>query len=440
MRFNLIFLLAVCVSHYALAETTDKKLKQKGPGTFATPILDEVDVTTDVTADVTTGKVTAPAPSNEVTLLFAGDAMQHQAQFKSAYNPESKLYEYDNNFRFFEPIIEQADIAVVNLETTLGGKPYKAFPQFSSPDSFAKQLQTSGFDVVMLANNHSNDSWQRGVNKTINTLDDMGFVHSGTYKSKIEHDKHTPLMIKKNGLNLAFLNYTFATNGIASVFKEQTKLISYNQMRKDIRKAKTKQADSIIVYIHWGDEYQTQPSAYQQDVAQFLIDSKVDLIIGSHPHVIQPMIWQKPVGNQSEYLLAYSLGNFISNQRDLQQAGGALLQVTLKKQNGQTHIKNAGYYLSFVERAKLEDSYTHQVVPVRAFERKIEALQWDQYGMLLRYAVWADQFLKANNINVHEYQFKNDQWVLSENSKSENSKSENTKVAVKQKPVEAKSK
>jgi len=302
----------------------------------------------------------------------------------------------------------------VNLETTLGGAPYKAFPQFSSPDSFAKQLQTSGFDLVMLANNHSNDSWQRGVNKTINTLDDMGFAHSGTYKSKEEHDKHTPLMIKKNGLNLAFLNYTFATNGIDSVFTEQTKLISFNQMRKDIRKAKANKADSIIVYIHWGEEYKTQPSEYQQSVANFLIESNVDLIIGSHPHVVQPMIWQKLTDEKEEYLLAYSLGNFISNQRDLQQAGGALLQVTLKKNEGETSIQNAGYYLSFVDRTKSQNGFKHQVLPVRLFERQVDAIDWYQYGMLLKYAVWASDYLNANNQNVPEFKYQKNKWVLSD--------------------------
>ena len=266
----------------------------------------------------------------------------------------------------------------------------------------------------MLANNHSNDSWQRGVNKTINTLDKMGIKHSGTYKSKIQHDKNTPLMIKKNGLNLAFLNYTFATNGIKSVFKEQTKLISFKQMRKDIRKAKINKADSIIVYIHWGEEYKTQPSQYQKDVTAFLIKSKVDLIIGSHPHVIQPMIWQKSTDTTAEYLVAYSLGNFISNQRDLQQAGGALLQVTLKKRGSKTSIQSAGYYLSFVDRPKSERGVKHQVLPVRLFERQVDALKWDQYGMLLKYAVWASDFLKTNNQNINEYKLQNEKWSLTE--------------------------
>ena len=389
MRVLFLSLSVLCSSHFAFADTTNPS------------------ITPEVKTEINT-----PSPSNEVTLLFAGDAMQHAAQFKSAYNPKTKQYEYDDNFIHLNPIIEKADIAVVNLETTLGGKPYKSFPQFSSPDNFAKQLQQSGFDIVMLANNHSNDSWQRGVNRTIDVLDEIEFAHAGTYKSKEEHDSNTPLMIKKNGLNLAFLNYTFATNGIASVFDEQTKRISFNQMRIDIRKAKAKKADSIIVYIHWGDEYKTQISQYQKDVANFLIDSQVDLIIGSHPHVIQPMIWQKPAKKQHEYLIAYSLGNFISNQRDLQQTGGALLQVTLKKTKAKTNIQNAGYYLTFVNRAQLETKFQHQVLPARLFERQIDALQWDQYGMLLKYVVWANNFLNENNVNVPEFQYQNKKWVL----------------------------
>ncbi|BCE03809.1 CapA family protein [Marinicellulosiphila megalodicopiae] len=356
-------------------------------------------------------------PSYEVTLLFAGDAMQHAAQFNSAYNQTSKTYDYDQNFIEFEPIIKQADIAIINLETTLGGKPYAAFPQFSSPVSFAKQLQTSGFDIVMLANNHSNDRWQRGVNRTINQLDKMNFTHSGTYKTKADHDENVPLMIEKNGLNLAFLNYTFATNGIDSVFTQQVKRIKFDQMRKDIRKAKKLNADSIIVYIHWGDEYQTDISKYQQDVAAFLIESKVDVIIGSHPHVVQPMIWQKEQDNQKEFLLAYSLGNFISNQRDLQQSGGALLEVTLKKIHNKTNIKQAGYYLSFVKRELKENGFDYQVLPVRLFEKQVDALQWDQYGMLLKYLIWAKDFLDENNQNVPEFQFINNQWGIPKSSK-----------------------
>ncbi|MDR1682164.1 MAG: CapA family protein, partial [Candidatus Symbiothrix sp.] len=179
--------------------------------------------------------------SQEITLLFAGDAMQHQKQLDAAYR--NGKYDYSSYFRYIQPEIEAADLAIVNLETTLGGKPYKGYPMFSSPDAFAETLKTAGFDVFLNANNHILDRFSKGVNRTLNVLDSLEVQHTGVFRDSLERENHYPLMIYQKGFRIALLNYTYATNGIEAKPPVTVNYIDTIQIYNDIQKAKNQFPD-----------------------------------------------------------------------------------------------------------------------------------------------------------------------------------------------------
>ena len=150
--------------------------------------------------------------AQEIRLLFAGDAMQHKPQIDNAFR--NGEYDYSSYFRHISYEISRADLAIVNLEGPLGGKPHKGYPQFSIPDEFAVALKDAGFSVFLTANNHAADCYSKGIKRTIDVLDSLGVYHTGTFKNSLEHEQDYPLIIEKNGIRMVFLNYTYDTNGI----------------------------------------------------------------------------------------------------------------------------------------------------------------------------------------------------------------------------------
>ncbi len=135
-------------------------------------------------------------------------------RYWSAENRESKTYDYNEVFRYIKPVISEADIAIANFEVTLAGPPYKGYPQFSSPAALAAACRNAGIDYLVTANNHSADRGKNGITGTINRLDSIGIPHTGTFLNKASRDTLQPLLITKNGISLALLNYTYGTNGI----------------------------------------------------------------------------------------------------------------------------------------------------------------------------------------------------------------------------------
>lgn len=140
--------------------------------------------------------------------------MQHDGQIAAALNPATNTYDYDDGYKFVKPIINQYDIRVANLEVTLAGKPYKGYPQFSAPDELAEVLVSSGFNVILTSNNHSCDRGDKGVIRTLDVLDELGVMHTGTFRNQAERDANYPLMIEREGMKIALLNYTYGTNGL----------------------------------------------------------------------------------------------------------------------------------------------------------------------------------------------------------------------------------
>jgi len=295
--------------------------------------------------------------SNRLTLVFAGDIMGHDSQIASAKYEEA--YNYDTCFSFLQPYIASADIAIANLEVTLAGPPYKGYPRFSSPDELAFAARGAGFDLFITANNHSLDRNKEGLERTIDVLDKGKILRTGTFKNDSERLLDYPLIIEKNNIRLAILNYTYGTNGLKT---EEPNIVNYTdreQIAKDLEKAKFAEPDFIIVTMHWGLEYQRSENIEQRELAEFIAKNGADAIIGSHPHVVQPV--NKIHNGSNETLVVYSLGNFISNQRKRYTDGGILFELELEKKQ-KTRIIDYNYLPFWVYKPPRIDGGEHFVL------------------------------------------------------------------------------
>lgn len=288
----------------------------------------------------------APGEPQRAEILFAGDAMQHQAQLDRALElGEGKYYDYSGCFTYIAPEITAADYAVCNLEVPLGGGPdYSGYPCFSAPDSYAKALKDAGFDLFLTANNHCLDRRDKAARRTLLALDSLGIDHIGTYHDSIGRRQLVPFIKDINGFKVGFLNYTYGTNGIPPNDGMEVALIDKDRIAEEMQETRNAGAEILVVTIHWGIEYVLLPNSNQKNIAQFLIDQGADLIIGGHPHVIQPMEIVRNEKEDKDVLLVYSLGNLISNMKTADTRGGALVRAVIERGNdGKARFKSADY-------------------------------------------------------------------------------------------------
>lgn len=264
-----------------------------------------------------------------IKLIFVGDMMSHMPQVKAAWNPLSNTYEYKHWFQYIIDTISQADITIANLETPLAGEPYSGYPQFSAPDAFAMDLQAAGFDVLVTSNNHTVDKGFKGLSRTLDILDTLHIMHTGSFRSQIEKDSLYPLIIIVKGISIALLNYTYGTNGIPVPKPGIVNLINKEMIAKDIAKAKLLGAKIIIPIMHWGVEYQTKEHSSQTQIASYCKELGADAVIGMHPHVVQPIRYIS--NNQGTMPVAYSLGNALANMRERYKDGGIMVECTISK-------------------------------------------------------------------------------------------------------------
>ena len=286
-------------------------------------------------------------PQEEATIVFAGDAMQHKSQLENA-SRGGGVYDYSETFAEIAPWVQSADYAVVNLETTLGDHNFSGFPMFCSPDSYASALKDAGFDLFLNANNHTLDRRDNGLRRTVRVLDSLGVAHTGTYTDAAARNASMPLVRDINGFKVAFLNYTYGTNGIDIQGNVVVDYIDRAKIHTDIQAARRKGADLVVACMHWGVEYQLVQNKEQELLADWLVDEGVDLVIGGHPHVIQPMQMRRAKDGR-QVLVVYSMGNFISGMRKPDTRGGAMVRVKVGWQNGKPVVKSAGYKLVFVQ-------------------------------------------------------------------------------------------
>jgi Putative enzyme of poly-gamma-glutamate biosynthesis (capsule formation) len=223
------------------------------------------------------------AQNDTLRLVFAGDIMGHAPQISSALQSNGQ-YDYSPCFKYVKPTLEAADIAIGNLELTLPGKgPYTGYPMFRSPDALATALKGAGFDVIVTANNHSNDARGPGVTSTIETLRKEGLLQTGTFKDQRDRNTLYPLMLYKNGFKIALLNYTYDTNGVPTEAPTVVNLINYDLMAADLAEARARKPHYIIVVMHWGLEYQLNESEDQRKQARFLIEHGADMVSRGAP-------------------------------------------------------------------------------------------------------------------------------------------------------------
>ena len=332
--------------------------------------------------------------NNEVNLMFVGDAMQHTPQLTAARQADG-TYDYSRCFTHVEGDIRWADYAVVNLECPLGGAPYTGYPAFSAPDAYARQLYTSGFDLFLTANNHCLDRRDRGLKRTCMALDSLGIPHIGTYVNAEARSRQVPFITTIKGVRFAFLCYTYGTNGIPVQDDAVVDLIDRNRIAADLAAARRAGAQVLCVTLHWGIEYQLKPVESQRTLADWLVEQGVDLIIGGHPHVVEPMEMRHSKAYDKDVLLVYSLGNFISNQNDIDSRGGALVKVSVTMQGSKPHVHGARYKLFFVQKPSYRGE-NYVLVP----ENRPELLRPDCRAEFGRFMSRTHELVTSHNVNV----------------------------------------
>lgn len=267
-----------------------------------------------------------------VRLFFGGDLMQHLPQVTAARSGDG--FDYTPVFEALAPRMHRADLAVVNLETTLTHEePYTGYPLFRSPVQLADAMREAGVDVAVLANNHCCDGSGTGIRTTIGALDRCAIRHTGVYADSLDCKANNILHFTLRGIHLALLNYTYGTNGMPVPRGTVVNRIDTLQMAADLHAARSQGAECVAVCIHWGNEYERRENASQRALARFMRRHGADLIIGSHPHVVQPC------EADSASVVVYSLGNLVSNQRKRYCDGGIAAEVEV--------IRHADGHLTF---------------------------------------------------------------------------------------------
>ncbi len=283
------------------------------------------------------------------SLAAIGDVMCHNTQYMDAYNSSTDSYDFSYVFEDIETYIQSADISIGSLETTFAGKDrgYSNYPTFNSPEQLAYDLSEMGLDVLSTAGNHALDKGFSGLSNTLDVLDDANISHSGTYRT--QEDRDSVLIKDVNGVKVAILSYTYGTNGIPVPSDKEfcVNLIDKDLIKKDIENAKSQNADVIISCMHWGIEYQTTPNDEQEDLADFLFENGVDIILGNHPHVLQPMEKRSVTladGTVKDCFVVYALGNFICDQNSENTRNSIILNLDITKNaDGKISIDKVDY-------------------------------------------------------------------------------------------------
>ncbi|MBE6904005.1 MAG: CapA family protein [Ruminococcaceae bacterium] len=294
----------------------------------------------------------------EIKISFYGDLLIHDTVFKAAKQADGS-YNFENQFSSIGPYLKRSDAVVGNLETTFAGadRGYTGYPCFNAPEDMRFYMRdTLGTTLIASANNHCLDRGYSGLVKTIEYLDDAGIAHTGTYVTEEESLKTTIIDIK--GIKVGFVNYTYGTNGInpPSDKKFCVNYIDEEKIKNDAQKTREEGAEYIICVIHWGNEYQREPSSTQKKLAKWIFENtEVDTIVGHHPHVVQPIeeiVYEKD-SQEKTGIVAYSLGNFTSDQTKVDTDWGLVVTIGIKKNGvtGKISMNNYSYFPSYTDKS-----------------------------------------------------------------------------------------
>ncbi|MBC7087087.1 MAG: CapA family protein [Tissierellales bacterium] len=357
--FLIILLLSGCSISYTQTEDFDAEQSEN------------VTIEESISTQIEEKTIEHIKPYSYAEIIFVGDIMLHMPQVNSAKTSEG--YDFNPVFKYIKPYIEDSDLAIANIETSFSNKdkPFSGFPLFNSPVEILDALKFTGFNVLSTANNHVLDQGRDGIIKMIDELEKREIEYIGTSKGE-----YTPYKILDvNDIRVGIFTYAFYLNGLNSRLNEEeisTMLNLYDEDRAkiDIENAKKDGAEIIILFLHWGNEYQKLASDYQRDTALKLAEFGADIIVGSHPHVIQDSEIID-LGDRNTYVF-YSLGNFYSNQRQETMGNsltedGAILKFRLKKDNfsGSTLVENINITPTWVYRKMENGKYGYYILPVK---------------------------------------------------------------------------
>lgn len=296
-----------------------------------------------------------------------GDIMCHSTQFKYAHIPPDG-YNFDPVFEYVKPFLMNSDFTMGNIETVFAGskRKYSGYPLFNSPDELMQSLANTGFDLLFTSNNHALDKGEKGLIRTIDLADSLGIGIIGTYKSK--EDRDSLRIYEKNNITFGMLSYTYSLNGFSlSVGKDyMISQIDKQKIKDEINSLKSAGADIVIIYFHFGNEYETEPSPYQKEIVKNAVDSGADIIIASHPHVLQPVEIFKPKNSRLDTgFVAYSLGNFVSNQRWRFSDCGIILNFEIAKDFSTDSLKlsDLNYLPFWVFKGKIDGKPQYKIIP-----------------------------------------------------------------------------
>ena len=339
-------------------------------------------------------------PQPEATIIFAGDAMQHGKQLQMADAGNGK-YDFSGSFSPIADWVSEADYAVVNLETPLGDSNFSGYPQFNAPVAYAEALKDAGFDLFLLANNHLLDRRDKGLRRTVALLDSLGVDNIGAYSNAEYRKNKMPFIKDIAGFKVGMLNYTYGTNGIKIQEDVVIDMIDNDKMAADIKATRDAGAELVVVNIHWGEEYMLLPPQSVKRIADFLCKQDVDMVIGGHPHVIQPMEVRQNPTTGKPILLVYSMGNLISNMtKPVASRGGAMVKTVINRdENGNARFSSAEYMPHFTVPGKShQDTYRVIMLPT---DDKVDSDIPSEYRSVAR--SWLETVIPVfdkNNINV----------------------------------------
>lgn len=343
---KLIIILSIAFFIVVIFNITKNWLNYKKTIDIANQEINETNISENVSSNASSApKIT----DTTFTLTALGDIMCHNTQYLDAYNSSTDSYNFSYIFDDISYYIQNSNISIANLETSFASKDkgYSNYPRFNTPDSLAYNLKKLGLDVIATANSHSLDYGFEGLSRTLDVLESADVSHVGTNKTQEAQD--TVLIKYVKGIKLAFVNYTCNTTNLAIPSDKGFCINTSNKdlIKKQLDRAKSQNADIIIAYMNWGDEYTTSVNSTQTELSDFLFKNGVDIILGSHPHVLQKME-KKTVtledGSSKDGFIIYSLGNFISDQNLKNTRTSIILTLTITKHtSGNISIDKVDY-------------------------------------------------------------------------------------------------
>lgn len=327
-----------------------------------------------------------PEPEDEtVKISIVGDVLIHNTLISNAYDSATGSYDFSPSFQYVEKYFDDSDVVIAQVEGTFAGSDwaYSGYPSFNTPEDILSDLKETGITLISLAGNHAMDFGWRGLVSTYNFIEDAGLDHVGTYISKEDRDATSGVLLKEvNGLKIAFLSYTYGTNGIP-VDKDWSVNILYNDylttftdldedaIISDLEAAKAMAPDLIVAMVHWGTEYRTEQNGYQEEAAQLFFENGADIVFGGHPHVLEPMEMRTITtadGSERNVFVSFSLGNFISGQYYDYTNLSTILSVEITKDGstGQTSISDVSYIPTYCTNAYLGETDGYYVLDIHS--------------------------------------------------------------------------